>query len=243
MNWYLKVLNQYADFNGRARRKEYWMFALFNIIVGFVLSFIDGVIGTFHYETGMGILGGIYSLGVIIPGLAVCVRRLHDIGKSGWMMLIVLIPIVGVIWLLVLMVTDSSPDKNQYGENPKGVKDSQELESFAVKNEQDYSSQKTQMVGMQSQPRLHCKIGNRSFDYVMNKPIVRIGRNNTNDVILDAKTVSRFHATIKHNGSEFELIDNNSSNKVIVNGRFVERTILRNSDIIGLGEALITFYL
>ncbi len=122
MNWYLKVLKQYADFSGRARRKEYWMFALFNIIFAFVLGFIDGLVGSFSPEIGIGVLGGIYSLAVLIPGLAVSVRRLHDVGKSGWMILIVLIPIIGAIWLLVLMVTDSNPGENQYGPNPKETK-------------------------------------------------------------------------------------------------------------------------
>ena len=121
MNWYLKVLKQYADFNGRARRTEYWMFALFNFIISFVLGFIDGFIGFLGPEIGIGVLGGLYSLLVLIPGLAVSVRRLHDVGKSGWMLLIVLIPLIGLIWLLVLMVSDSKPGENQYGPNPKEV--------------------------------------------------------------------------------------------------------------------------
>ncbi|MFO7852623.1 MAG: DUF805 domain-containing protein [Bacteroidota bacterium] len=121
MNWYLKVLKQYADFSGRARRKEYWMFVLFNIIFAFVLGFIDGLVGLYSPEVGIGVLGGLYSLAVLIPGLAVSVRRLHDVEKSGWMILIVLIPIIGAIWLLVLMLNDSDPGENQYGPNPKVV--------------------------------------------------------------------------------------------------------------------------
>ncbi len=119
MDWYLKVLKNYAEFSGRARRKEYWMFVLFNLIFYYVLMFIDWIIGTFDPEIGLGVLGGLYSLAVFIPGLAVSVRRLHDIGKSGWMILIVLIPLIGPIWLLVLMVQDSQPGENQYGPNPK----------------------------------------------------------------------------------------------------------------------------
>ena len=80
MEWYLKVMKQYADFNGRARRKEYWMFVLFNAIVTIILSVIDTVAGSY------GALTGIYSLAVLIPTLAVGVRRLHDTGKSGWML-------------------------------------------------------------------------------------------------------------------------------------------------------------
>ena len=119
MNWYLKVLKQYADFSGRARRKEYWMFVLFNMIFAIVAAILDNVLGIAMEGTGYGTLYGIYALAVLIPGLAVAVRRLHDVGKSGWMILIALIPLVGAIWLLVLLVTDSNPGKNQYGQNPK----------------------------------------------------------------------------------------------------------------------------
>jgi uncharacterized membrane protein YhaH (DUF805 family) len=121
MNWYLKVLKQYADFDGRARRKEYWMFVIFNIVVAFVLGFIDGIIGTYDAQTGYGVLGGLYTLAVLIPGLAVGVRRLHDVGKSGWMLLIAFIPLVGAIWLLVLFATDGNPNENKYGVNQKEI--------------------------------------------------------------------------------------------------------------------------
>jgi uncharacterized membrane protein YhaH (DUF805 family) len=113
MNWYLKVLKQYADFNGRARRQEFWMFVLFNIIFSMVAGALDAVFGSW------GAIGGLYGLFVLIPGLAVSVRRLHDTGKSGWMLLIALIPLIGTIWLIVLLATDSTPGNNQYGDNPK----------------------------------------------------------------------------------------------------------------------------
>ncbi len=119
MKWYLKVLKQYADFNGRARRKEYWMFALFNIIFTVVAVILDNILGIAVEGFGYGPLYGLYALAVLIPSLAVAVRRLHDIGKSGWMILISLIPIIGVIWLFVLLVTDSNPGENEYGANPK----------------------------------------------------------------------------------------------------------------------------
>lgn len=119
MNWYLKCWQQYADFSGRARRKEYWMFTLFNTIIAFVISFVLGFIGGLTGLLGLTYLSYIYSLAVFIPSLAVCVRRLHDVGKSGWMYLIILIPIVGWIWLIVLFCTDSQPGSNQWGNNPK----------------------------------------------------------------------------------------------------------------------------
>jgi uncharacterized membrane protein YhaH (DUF805 family) len=115
MEWYLKVLKEnYADFNGRARRTEFWMFALINFVVAIVLGSIGYIIGT-------SILSTIYSLAVIVPGIAVSVRRLHDIGKSGWWWLIVFVPIIGGIVLIVFAVMDSQPGDNEYGANPKGV--------------------------------------------------------------------------------------------------------------------------
>ena len=121
MNWYLKVLKQYADFKGTARRKEYWMFILFNIIFGGIAMILDRVFGIAIEGVGYGPLYGVYALVLFIPGLAVVVRRLHDIGKSGWMLLITLIPLIGAIWLLVLLLTDSNPEENLYGANPKEV--------------------------------------------------------------------------------------------------------------------------
>ena len=127
MNWYLAVLKNYAGFSGRARRKEYWMFILFNLIFAGLAMVIDNVLGTtFSFDMGYGATdlpyGYVYlayALAVFIPGLALSVRRLHDVSKSGWMILISLIPFIGAIWLLVLFVTDSTPGENQYGPNPK----------------------------------------------------------------------------------------------------------------------------
>lgn len=119
MNWYLQVLKKYADFSGRARRKEYWMFVLFNILFTIVAGILDNVLGIAIAGVGYGPLYGLYSLVLIIPGLAVGVRRLHDIGKSGWMMLVVFIPLVGAIWLIILMVKEGDAGENQYGSDPK----------------------------------------------------------------------------------------------------------------------------
>jgi len=117
MNWYLKVLNQYADFSGRARRKEYWMFTLISTLIvwGIQLITIGLDLDTFVY------IQYIYSLLVLVPSLAVLVRRLHDIGKSGWYFLIIFIPLAGPIWLLVLLCMEGEGRPNQWGENPKGM--------------------------------------------------------------------------------------------------------------------------
>lgn len=110
MKWYFKCLKQYADFRGRARRSEYWYFALFNGIISFLLTFLG---------RGAIMVSYVYALAVFIPSLAVCVRRLHDLGKNGWSYLIVLIPVFGWIWIIIQFCTDSQPGENQWGINPK----------------------------------------------------------------------------------------------------------------------------
>ena len=119
MEWYLKVLNQYTDFQGRARRKEYWMFTLVSSGISVILMIVDYFIGIKIWDTGLLYL--LYGLGVFIPTIAVGIRRLHDIGKSGWMMLVIIIPIAGFIWLIVLYATDSQKGINDWGECPKDV--------------------------------------------------------------------------------------------------------------------------
>ena len=120
MNWYLEVLKKYAVFDGRARRKEYWFFVLFNVIIGMAMGFIDALTGNINPETGLGIFSGIYALGVMIPGMAVSVRRLHDTGRSGWWLLITFVPVIGAIIFIYFMVLDSNPESNEYGPSPKG---------------------------------------------------------------------------------------------------------------------------
>lgn len=113
--WLECYTKKYATFSGRARRKEYWMFFLFNMLIALGIQIIEAVLGT------GGMLGGLYSLAVLLPGWAVFTRRMHDIGKSGWWWLIGLIPVVGTIVLFVFMCKDSEPSDNAYGPNPKGV--------------------------------------------------------------------------------------------------------------------------
>jgi len=111
MNWYLEVLKKYAVFNGRARRKEYWMFALFNFIIMFVLELIGGGSKT----TGSSSVPSlIYQLAVLIPSIAVGVRRMHDTNHNGWW---IICPIVN----LVFAVTDGTQGENRYGPDPKAA--------------------------------------------------------------------------------------------------------------------------
>ena len=124
MNWYLTVLKNYAGFSCRARRQEFWMFYLLNIFLIMVVSIMvfltkdtDTILESFAY--GLSSLFFIYSLIILIHSLAVSVRRLHDVGKSGWFLLIGLIPFIGGIILLVFMCLDSEAGENKYGPNPK----------------------------------------------------------------------------------------------------------------------------
>jgi uncharacterized membrane protein YhaH (DUF805 family) len=105
MNWYLEVLKKYAIFQGRARRKEYWMFFLFNMIITFAVGFVGGMLK-------MTFLGSLYTLAVLVPSIAVGVRRMHDTDHSGWWLLL---PIVN----LVFACTDGTPGPNEYGPSPK----------------------------------------------------------------------------------------------------------------------------
>ena len=112
-DWYLKcVKDRYADFDGRARRTEYWMFFLVNILISIVVAIIGRVIG-------LPVIGSLYGLALLVPGIAVGVRRLHDTGRTGWWLLIALIPLIGTIWIIVLLVLDGDQGSNPYGADPK----------------------------------------------------------------------------------------------------------------------------
>ena len=113
MDWYLGVLKQYAVFDGRARRKEFWMFVLFNFVIAAGLAIVGQVIGL------GGTLRALYMLGVLIPALAVSVRRLHDTGRSGWMLLIALVPLVGWLVVLYFMAQPGETTMNRFGPDPK----------------------------------------------------------------------------------------------------------------------------
>ncbi len=119
MNEFITCFKKYAVFKGRARRREYWMFYLFSIISAIIITVLDLFIGIKVGEYG--ILTIIFGLILFIPTLSVAVRRLHDVDKSGWMMFISLIPIIGGIWLLILFVTSGTIGDNKYGSDPKMV--------------------------------------------------------------------------------------------------------------------------
>ena len=122
MEWYLRVWQRYAEFSGRSRRMEYWMFTLIHAVILLVIA-----VGIFGFSAmkqpllgaGCSLLLGAYALAAFIPDLALTVRRLHDIDKSGWWILIALVPAVGGIVLLIMAVLDGTRGSNQYGPDPK----------------------------------------------------------------------------------------------------------------------------
>jgi len=122
MNWFLVAVKQkYADFSGRARRREYWFFLLVYLLINIALLVVDNLLGWFDADSGVGVLSGIFTLALLIPSLSVAVRRLHDTDRSGWWLLIGLIPLIGGIVLLVFFVQDSQTGANRFGPNPKGA--------------------------------------------------------------------------------------------------------------------------
>ena len=124
MEWMLMPLKRYADFSGRSRRKEYWMFVLFVVIVYVVLALLGSALG----ETAATALLGIFALGILIPSIAVQVRRFHDQGKSGWFVLLGFIPLVGGLIVLVFMCLEGDQGPNEYGPDPKGGADPETFE-------------------------------------------------------------------------------------------------------------------
>jgi len=143
--YYIDTLkNRYAQFDGRASRSEFWYFVLFNLVVSIIFAILDSVLGTsYSYEVTtntmatatteaasvsvtqtIGYLQSFYGLAVMIPSIAVSIRRLHDLGKSGWWILLGIIPLINFIGIFVLLyfyVQDSQPEENEYGPNPKGM--------------------------------------------------------------------------------------------------------------------------
>ena len=118
MRWYLMVMNKYDELRGRASKKELWRFVFYNMIFILAAVAIDNILGTTAAGLPYGIFNYLYILAVIIPGIAVAIRRLHDVGKSGWFSLIILIPVIGLIWLLILFCAEGSEGDNRYGSKP-----------------------------------------------------------------------------------------------------------------------------
>ncbi len=118
MKWFIAALKKYAVFSGRARRSEYWYFVLFYLLIYIALTVADNVM---NKGASFGMLAGIFSLAMLIPSISVGVRRLHDTDRSGWWLLIGLVPVVGAIALIAFAVQDSQPNENRFGLSPKAA--------------------------------------------------------------------------------------------------------------------------
>ena len=118
MNYYFDALKNYGNFSGRARRKAYWLWVLFNTLVSIVFFVIDKAVGTPLIVLDYGLLYSLYALAVFVPGIAILVRRLHDTGRCGWWAFLLLVPCAGAVVIIIFCVLPSSPDENQYGPCP-----------------------------------------------------------------------------------------------------------------------------
>ena len=116
MEYYKEAWRKYDVFTGRASRSEFWYFVLFNFIAGIIVGIIAKIIGDHRNSLGM-----LYSLIALVPSIAVGIRRLHDINKSGWWLLLCLIPLIGQIWLIILYATPGDVGENKYGPSSKGI--------------------------------------------------------------------------------------------------------------------------
>ena len=119
MHWYTDALKNSLNFSDRTSRGAYWGFILINFIISIVAAVLDIVLGLFSFENGVGLFSTLYALLIMIPSLAIQVRRLHDIERSGWWLLIVLVPLVGGIVLLVFDLTPGTVGNNRYGKDPR----------------------------------------------------------------------------------------------------------------------------
>ncbi len=119
MNWFVSGLKRYAVFRGRAGRPEYWWFTLIYFLISLILGVLDVIAGTYSAESGAGLFSGIFGIALLLPVLAVSVRRIHDTGRSGWWLLIALIPVIGLIVLLVFTLQKGTDGPNAYGAGPE----------------------------------------------------------------------------------------------------------------------------
>ena len=241
MEWYLKVVrDNYANFSGRARRKEYWMFALFNTIFAFILIIIDNSMVLYY----------IYLLAIIIPSIAVGIRRLHDLDKSGWWFLINMIPIIGAIWFFILLCLDGTQGPNKYGPSPKYDVD------HAVQPDYQVNPEPVQEVLLNEPPAptvvetdepevqsdlipitLNIENGSRAGSFFPVSSKMRLGRAPDNDIILNAKTVSSYHAEIIIKNNLYYIKDLDSTNGTKINDeRISGETVLDSGSSLQIGE-------
>jgi len=146
MFWYIQVLKKYADFSGRASRSEYWWFMLFTTLVNIILMVVDSQLGTFNDAAGMGMLGGLYTLLVLLPSIGVQVRRLHDVDRSGWWLLIYLVPIIGFIVIMIFACMKGTSGSNRFGLDPLELDVATEGDALVMPSRQEPELKKVPAV-------------------------------------------------------------------------------------------------
>lgn len=224
MNWYIEVLKKYATFDGRASRSEYWYFFLFNALIELVLVAI--MYGIPIFAGIISFLLSVYSIVIFLPSLAVGVRRLHDIGKSGWWYLIIFIPLIGAVILLVFAVLDSQPGSNTYGPNPKkeskNLANNKTVESETSSGGANKSLNTQQLKRRISYGRLLPE--NNIYPIIDISGRVVVGR--SGDIRIDNTYVSGRHFSITANmntaytpSAEYYITDLGSTNGTYIDGR------------------------
>ena len=237
MNWYLKVLKNYAVFQGRARRKEYWFFILFNLLISILLGIVDAAVAL---AAGVPIIGLVYALAVLLPALAVTVRRLHDTDRSGWWVLISVVPLIGPIVLIVFAATEGTRGPNRFGDDP--VQDGAPVapSTPSVAPTPVAEAVPPAAAQIESQPAAAPQAQHSSVpDVVLSgfdeagqqhrvtiagdllaQGAVAVGRNA--DVSIEHIQVSRSHFSVAWSGHGLSVTDNNSTNGTAVNGRMLD---------------------
>ena len=253
MNWYFEALRKYAEFNGRARRKEFWFFFLINTLISWGLFAVD-------YLAHIFVLNPIYGLVMLLPGLGVTVRRLHDTDRSGWWILISLVPVIGGIVLIVLLAQEGGRGSNRFGTNPKAVELSPVIDIWAsdakgetgafieaqVRRQQDsdvtrHSKERSwTLSGFDSDGRtVHFKIAESDLRHASDGIVLGRSRGVAHLVIGD-DTVSRSHARLLLKDGQLYIEDLGSANGTAVDGRWINDastlTLVRDNAQLTIGE-------
>ena len=245
MNWYLEVLKKYATFSGRASRSEFWYFTLINSIISIGIIFLAVLAvdnNSYDIANVLIIIFYIYGIATLLPSISVIVRRLHDIGKSGWWYFIVIIPIVGPLILLYFMILDSTPGDNVYGANPKGIKASTTSE---VNPTGEYASV-TERVKDNNQHAIKLKPNNSIYPIILlnENSTITIGRNASYSI--NNQYVSSKHLEVSQRDGQVIVKDLNSSNGTYIQGVKLDPNkfyTIKNGDKIILGSEEVVYEL
>ena len=235
MEWYIKVVrDNYANFNGRARRKEYWMFQLFFWIFAIGVMVVDLLI-----EAEL-VLYYIYVFALLLPNLAVAVRRLHDTDRSGWWLLIIFLPIFGYITVFIFQCLDSSPGTNKYGPNPKSAIISSLDQETVIENDTEYEPEVNDSNDRDKNELetliLTVESGENKGSFYPIDGETKIGRAHDNDIVIDLKTISGYHCKISAENGQYILSDLDSTNGTLVDGQNINKAVLTKGSIIELSK-------